>query len=437
MFSALYTIIISPLEHIIEFIYSLFFFMTKNPGLAIIGVSVGVTLFCLPLYAVAEKWQQTERDITKKLKPKVDKIKKAFSGDEQYMILSTYYRQNNYHPIYALRSSFGLLIQIPFFMAAYNFLSHLQTLNGVSFLFIQNLGAPDKMLKIGNFAINILPILMTLINCIAGAVYTKGFAFREKLQIYGMALIFLMLLYNSPSALVLYWTMNNVLSLVKNIGYKLKKYIKFNVPRHLLPNVHYFRLPCLDEHPRFRFSIFLISALSLAVLSGIVIPSFLIESEVNLYCYVDDYLSPAPFLITTFAKALGIFVLWPTCFYFLFSTGVKKILSVVLPLLVLGSLVNSFVFSGDYGPLNPDCTFMGNPEFIPPISQILLNGVVLLGIATLFLLVLKHRYLIARTLCVIVLLSLVLFSGINTTKIFSVYRNMTPPAKKDIEPIIS
>ena len=222
MFSALYTIIISPLEHIIEFIYSLFFFMTKNPGLAIIGVSVGVTLFCLPLYAVAEKWQQTERDITKKLKPKVDKIKKAFSGDEQYMILSTYYRQNNYHPIYALRSSFGLLIQIPFFMAAYNFLSHLQTLNGVSFLFIQNLGAPDKMLKIGNFAINILPILMTLINCIAGAIYTKGLPLKEKLQLYGMALIFLVLLYNSPSGLVLYWTMNNVFSLVKNIYYKTK-----------------------------------------------------------------------------------------------------------------------------------------------------------------------------------------------------------------------
>lgn len=89
MFSALYTIIISPLEHIIEFIYSLFFFVAKNPGLAIIGVSVGVTLFCLPLYAVAEKWQQRERDIQQKLKPKVDKIKKVFKGDEQYMIFIT------------------------------------------------------------------------------------------------------------------------------------------------------------------------------------------------------------------------------------------------------------------------------------------------------------------------------------------------------------
>ena len=198
--------------------------MAKNPGLAIIGVSVGVTLFCLPLYAVAEKWQQRERDIQQKLKPKVDKIKKVFKGDEQYMILSTYYRQNNYHPIYALRSSFGLLIQIPFFIAAYNFLSHLQSLNGVSFLFIKDLGTPDGLIKIGNFSINFLPILMTLINCIAGAVYTKGLPVKEKLQLYGMALVFLVLLYTSPAGLVLYWTMNNVFSLVKNIYYKTKQF---------------------------------------------------------------------------------------------------------------------------------------------------------------------------------------------------------------------
>ncbi len=437
MFDFLYNVCIAPLVMIIEACYVALNEILESEGWAVVGISVIVTILTLPLYDVAERWQQLERDTQARLKGGVDRIKAVFKGDEQYMILSTYYRQNHYHPMMALRSSFGLLIQVPFFIAAYNFLSNLEVLKGISFLFIRNLGEPDSVITLSNgFSINILPILMTLINCVAGAIYTKGFALREKLQIYGMALIFLVLLYNSPSALVLYWTMNNVLSLVKNIGYKLKKYIKFNVPKSLFPSTHYFRLPCLDEQPRFRFSIFLISALSLAILSGIVIPSFLIESEVNLYCYIDEYLSPAPFLVTTFAKALGIFVLWPTCFYFLFSAGVKKFLSVVFPLMALGALVNSFVFSGDYGPLNPDCTFMGTPEFIPPASQILLNGAVLLGIAMLFLIVLKHRCLIARTLCVIALLSLVLFSGINTTKIFSAYNNMTPPTKKDIEPVI-
>ena len=37
-----------------------------------------------------------------------------------------------------------------------------------------------------------------------------------------MALVFLVILYASPSGLVLYWTMNNVFSLVKNIFYKIK-----------------------------------------------------------------------------------------------------------------------------------------------------------------------------------------------------------------------
>jgi membrane protein insertase Oxa1/YidC/SpoIIIJ len=70
----------------------------------------------------------------RKLAGKARKIRQAFKGDEQHMILSTYYRQNHYHPIYALRSSFGILIQVPFFIAAYQYISHLEALQGASFL---------------------------------------------------------------------------------------------------------------------------------------------------------------------------------------------------------------------------------------------------------------------------------------------------------------
>jgi membrane protein insertase Oxa1/YidC/SpoIIIJ len=119
------------------------------------------------------------------------------------MILSTYYKQNHYHPVYALRSTFGLFIQIPFFIAAYSYLSHLQTLQGASFFFITDLGKPDALFSIGSGYINVLPLLMTLINIVSGAVYTKGLGAKDKMQLYGMALVFLVLLYNSPSGLVL------------------------------------------------------------------------------------------------------------------------------------------------------------------------------------------------------------------------------------------
>ena len=175
MLSFLYTLIIYPLYIIIECIFTISRKITSNNGLSVISVSIGITLMCLPLYAVAEKWQETQRSLEKKLSPGIARIKKAFRGDEQYMIMSTFYKESHYHPLMALRSSFGLLIQIPFFMAAYSFLSNLELLNGSRFLFIKNMGQPDAMFSIGRFTINILPIAMTAINIIAGAIYTKGF----------------------------------------------------------------------------------------------------------------------------------------------------------------------------------------------------------------------------------------------------------------------
>ena len=41
------------------------------------------------------------------------------------------YRQNNYSPTNALRGSVSLLLEIPFFIAAYHFLSNLELLRGV------------------------------------------------------------------------------------------------------------------------------------------------------------------------------------------------------------------------------------------------------------------------------------------------------------------
>ena len=219
----LYTLVIYPLTLIIETSYKLVYEVFGNVGLAVIGVSVAVSLLCLPLYIVAEAWQQIERDKQKEMSSGIDRIKKAFKGDEQYMILTTFYKQNHYHPLMALRSSFGLLIQVPFFIAAYSFLSAMPALQNQAFHFIRDMGKPDALFYIGSFPINILPIAMTIINIAGSAVYTKGFKLKEKLPIYAMALIFLAILYDSPAGLVLYWTMNNIFSLVKNIFYKIKR----------------------------------------------------------------------------------------------------------------------------------------------------------------------------------------------------------------------
>ncbi|GMO30407.1 MAG: hypothetical protein Ta2F_05800 [Termitinemataceae bacterium] len=222
MLNILYNIIIYPVEQLIELCFLFVQRIFESNAIALCGVSISVSIFILPLYFAAEKLQIAEREIQFRLAAKISKIKTAFKGDEQYMILSAFYRQNHYHPVYGLRSSFGLLIQIPFFIAAYHYISHLEAINGVRFIFINDLGAPDGLFSIGGFNVNFLPVLMTAINVISAVVYTKGFPVKEKIQLYVMALLFLVLLYNSPAGLVVYWTLNNIFSLVKNIVQKTR-----------------------------------------------------------------------------------------------------------------------------------------------------------------------------------------------------------------------
>lgn len=477
MFSALYQIFIMPLIQLTEFFYSLFFEVTGNQGIAVIGLSFVVTIFTLPLYMVAEQWQETERNIQKKLKPGVERIKNTFKGDEQYMILTAFYRENHYHPIYALRSSFSLLIQIPFFIAAYNFLSNLEPLKNYSFLFIKSFGEPDATFHIGSFAVNILPIAMTIINCVAGFIYSKGHSLSEKIQIYGCAAVFLLLLYNSPAGLVVYWTMNNILSLVKNIFYKIKNPKKvlyiiacilsicmilcaaivfknaklifriglvfagvvipaapFAVSFFSYLFENHFKI--LDENPKLRLSIFLISAFILAALTGLAIPSILMQSEPEQYSYVDSYTSPLYFVWHTFFQALGFFVVWPFCFYALFSAKTKKILTFLFSFIAFSAVLNCFAFSGNYGPVNPNLLFMTPQHFMPGIKTVIVNILCMLVILASLVAAFSFKAKILNSVCTIFLISLAAISGKNIISVQNSFRRNAPPDfSKKIEPV--
>jgi YidC/Oxa1 family membrane protein insertase len=414
---------------IIEVFYNLVLVIFENPGISIVFVSVAVTILSLPLYIVAEKWQQIERETIKKLKPKIGKIKKCFKGDEQYFILSTYYRQNHYHPAYALRNSFGILIQIPFFIAAYNFLSNLMSIRGEHFLFIENLGVSDKILTIGSFDINVLPILMTVINVVSSAIYTKNLPLRDKIQLYVMAGVFLILLYNSPSGLVLYWTMNNILSLIKNFFYKIKKpkiilYILsvigvfftdffllfihtgdiFN--RALLslilliillyPLINRFidkqlKTPHFQIYNQKRLFLFVLSITALCLLTGFVIPSYIIVSSPQEFSFVGDIKSPFSFLGFSFSQALGFFIFWPLCIYFLFGKKVQSLLSILMIIICLSGLVDAFLFSGDYSNISTMLIFSDAGLIKPRLFELCLNIFVLICIISLIFITIHFK----------------------------------------------
>ena len=421
----LYMIIIYPITQILDLVFVFTQKLFRETGISIICISGVISVLCLPLYMVADGWQEVERSIQKRLAPKIARIKGIFKGDERYMILSTYYRQNHYHPIYTLRSSFGLLIQIPFFIAAYSYLSHLQSLQGVPFLFICDLGKPDALLPIMG-GINTLPVLMTLINCAAGAIYTRGLGVKDKAQIYGMALVFLVLLYNSSSGLVLYWTVNNLFSLVKNgylkLPFRKKRFLLSGVISILAFLLSYFVLFIRQSNRKLSILVsvlsimaaaffwisplfsrlikkikhvfwtsretsflFVSSLLILWIATGFFLPSMLIGASVQEFSFIDDVKSPIFYIVNASIQSLGLFLFWPLMIYFLFPQRIKKIFSIIAVITAFSALCNMFIFPGNYGFISSDLVFTGTVDH--NLREVSINILVLAVLSTVLLLI--------------------------------------------------
>ncbi|MDR2392812.1 MAG: YidC/Oxa1 family membrane protein insertase, partial [Treponema sp.] len=475
-----YTLIIYPIVQIIDIIYVFIYKVFDDPSVAVIGVSFALSLLCLPLYMAAETWQRRERELIKKLKPKVDAIKSVFKGDEQYMILSTYYRQNHYHPVYALRNAFGILIQIPFFIAAYSYLSHLEVLKGASFLSIRDMSAPDGLLE----GINLLPIGMTLINIVAGAIYTKGFPLKEKIQLYGMAAVFLVLLYNSPAALVLYWTMNNVFSLIKNIFYKLKNplkilylavgfvalvfiaYMVFINTRSLLiklalisaavlvlfvplyikgiKSIQRVFLDSIRYNPKQEHILFILSCTSLAVFIGLCIPAVIIASSPEEFSFIDSYSSPFGFIYYSFLQATGLLLFWPLGIYWLCKPKIKTILTAFFFITAVYALINDIVFQNDYGTISNTLHFNTTGVLTVSATTTILNIASLVCIVLVCLLFIKNKKVrLLITGMGIILFSLSVYSAYNIIRIHAGYtkvlalQDTTQAAVDTIRPVFS
>ncbi len=212
----------SPLESFLEYIFIFLYQLSHNYGYAIVLLSFFISLLLLPVYMLAERLQKKELLQRQSMQAKLDEIKGSFQGQERFMMIQSLYRLHKYHPVLGLRSIGSLLIQIPFFFAAYHMLRNFTALEGVSFLFIEDLSKADALFPFGRYRINMLPFIMTAINIMAANVYTRRVDPKSLVSAWNMALIFFVLLYAMPSGLVLYWTCNNIFAFVKNIVLSLR-----------------------------------------------------------------------------------------------------------------------------------------------------------------------------------------------------------------------
>ncbi|MDD6197430.1 MAG: YidC/Oxa1 family membrane protein insertase [[Clostridium] aminophilum] len=425
----LYTLLIKPLELFFEIIFVTANRFTNHPGLSIIVLSLTMNFLVLPLYRRADAVQAEERDIEKKLHRGVAHIKKVFHGDERMMVLQTYYRQNNYKPTDAFKGSVSLFLEIPFFIAAYRFLSGLQILHGVSFGPIADLGNADGLITIGAFShpVNLLPIIMTAVNLISCVIFTKGYPVRTKVQLYAMAVFFLFFLYTSPSGLVFYWTLNNLFSLVKTIFYKLKHprevlAVLFavcgaalavygllffdNIPERQIVTAGIgvgFMMPLFRMAFELRFAEkrrecaafaersrwaksaepnavrFRLCGLFLTMLLGGHIPSGVIAASPQEFVSMFSYYNPLLYIAISLLTAAGFFLIWMGVFYGIANREGKLVLERILAVFCAAATVNYMVFPGDYGNLSNSLRYEEVPNILMPDIFLNLAAVIAAG----------------------------------------------------------
>lgn len=202
-----------PFIVLIETVFNYSYRVSGNYGAALILLSFFITTITAPLYYLAEKWKNQEKIVQKKMHKDIQSITTNFEGQKRFYLIKTARKIYNYKWWYTFRTSFGLIIQIPFFFAAYEVLSHYTGYQHIPFLFIKDLSAPDMLIA----GINILPFVMTIVNIAYSIYYTKSKSWHANKELYIMAGLFLVLLYNSPAALLVYWTMNNVFSFIKGV----------------------------------------------------------------------------------------------------------------------------------------------------------------------------------------------------------------------------
>ena len=415
--TALYTLIIYPIELLFEIVFSIISGLSGNVAVSIIILSLVFNLVVLPLYRRADKIQEEAREKEIKLAPVIKHIRQSFKGDERFMILQTYYRQNDYSPLNVLKSSVSLLLQIPFFIAAYRMLSGCSLLSGVSAGPIRDLSAPDGMLVIGGIAVNVLPILMTLINIISGIVYGKGLPLKSKLQMYLIAAVFLVFLYNSPAGLVFYWTLNNVFSLVKNIVMLVlrekKKEGKASKEKKASEKP--------DRAASFRSNVlFTASAVFLALFTGLFIPSNVLSSSPQQFMNRYTMSDPALYLFYPVLTGIGLFVIWTGLFYYLASPKGRSLMSKVMFVLCAGALLNNTLYSNFFGDMVETLQYVLSPKFA--VDDMIWNAVFLLFATAVSILLIRYTKSFPAVLAGCGAVALILISCGNIVKINEQYK---------------
>jgi YidC/Oxa1 family membrane protein insertase len=216
--------IIGWLANIVRFMLDAFYRVIPNYGVAIILLTVFIKALFFPL--TRKSSESTKR--MAQLQPKIEELKNKFKGKPERLNQATMelYKREKVNPI---GGCLPMLLQMPIFFALYTVLIEHFDLRGAAFIvpWIADLSAPESFLPLGFQLpllgwdeLRLLPFFMlgsTFLQTRIMPTAQTANATQMKMLQYAMPIFFFFILYDMPSGLVLYWTVQNILTVVQQL----------------------------------------------------------------------------------------------------------------------------------------------------------------------------------------------------------------------------
>ena len=199
--------IASPLFSVLTGIYK----MVSNWGISIILLTVLIKLVFYPLSAASYRSMGQMRELA----PRLQSMKEKFGDDKQKMqqAMMELYKTEKINP---LGGCLPILVQIPVFIALYWVLLGSVELRGADFMWLSDLSKPDTLFgSLWAAGIGPLPILMAASMFLQTKLNPKPVDPMQARLMIMMPIIFSFFFFFFPAGLVLYWLVNNVLSIAQ------------------------------------------------------------------------------------------------------------------------------------------------------------------------------------------------------------------------------
>lgn len=188
-----------PLLHAMKYFYK----YTGNYGIAIIIITVILKILFFPL---THKSYKSMKEM-QKLQPKMNELREKFKNDRDAMnraVMELY----KTHKVNPLGGCLPMLVQIPVFFALYKALMYSIELRHAPFmLWITDLSAKDPYY--------VTPIIMGVTMFVQQKMTPSNMDPVQAKMMLALPVVFTFMFLNFPSGLVLYWLVNNILTIAQ------------------------------------------------------------------------------------------------------------------------------------------------------------------------------------------------------------------------------